>query len=200
MIDSLKPYPTMKDSSVPWLGAMPEHWKIQRNGRLFRFRKQVGFPELPILEVSIHSGVRRRDVENSGHKQVMADRAQYQRAVRGDIAYNMMRMWQGAVGVVPIDGLVSPAYIVARPFEEVNAPYFAYLFRTAAYMREVENYSRGIVPESESALLGVLQTTTLDRAPNYGTAAHCPVSQCSRLANRPVGSCEAEPDRSLEGA
>jgi type I restriction enzyme S subunit len=147
MIDDLKPYPAMKDCDVPWLGAMPSHWEIQRNGRLFGLRKDVGFPKLPILEVSIRSGVRRRDLDNGARKQFMADRSQYLRAARGDIAYNMMRMWQGAVGVVPTDGLVSPAYIVARPYEGVHAPYFAYLFRTAAYMREVEDYSRGIVPD-----------------------------------------------------
>lgn len=38
-----------------------------------------------------------------------ADREKYKRAIAGDIAYNMMRMWQGAVGVVPVDGLISPA-------------------------------------------------------------------------------------------
>jgi type I restriction enzyme S subunit len=147
MIDGLKPYPAMRESGVPWLGAMPAHWDIQRNGRLFALRKEVGFPELPILEVSIGSGVRRRDLDNAARKQFMADRSQYQRAARGDIAYNMMRMWQGAVGVVPTDGLVSPAYIVARPYDNVHAAYFAYLFRTAAYLREIEDYSRGIVPD-----------------------------------------------------
>lgn len=26
----LKPYPAMKDSGVPWLGEVPEHWGVQR--------------------------------------------------------------------------------------------------------------------------------------------------------------------------
>ena len=26
MIADLKPYPAMKDSGVPWLGAVPEQW------------------------------------------------------------------------------------------------------------------------------------------------------------------------------
>jgi type I restriction enzyme, S subunit len=43
----------------------------------------------------------------------MSDRQKYKRALKGDIAYNMMRMWQGAVGIAPVDGLVSPAYVVA---------------------------------------------------------------------------------------
>lgn len=147
MIDELRPYLTMKSSGLPWLGDIPVHWDVRRNGRLFGARRETGFPDLPVLEVSIRSGVRIRNFDNGARKQEMADRAKYQRAVRGDIAYNMMRMWQGAVGVAPIDGLVSPAYVVARPFPEVDASYYAYLFRTAAYMREVDVFSRGIVPD-----------------------------------------------------
>ena len=33
MIDDLKPYPTMKDSGVPWLGEVPEHWEARRLSR-----------------------------------------------------------------------------------------------------------------------------------------------------------------------
>ncbi|MEA3508470.1 MAG: hypothetical protein U9R40_06105 [Synergistota bacterium] len=29
MISSLKPYPRMKDSGVPWLGDVPEHWEVR---------------------------------------------------------------------------------------------------------------------------------------------------------------------------
>jgi len=36
MIDGLKPYPAYKDSGVPWLGRLPEHWTIQRARYLFR--------------------------------------------------------------------------------------------------------------------------------------------------------------------
>jgi type I restriction enzyme S subunit len=44
-----------------------------------------------------------RDFENPARKQIMADRDKYKRAAKGDIAYNMMRMWQGAVGVAPVE-------------------------------------------------------------------------------------------------
>jgi len=30
MIDGLKPYPAYKDSGVPWLGPVPEHWEVRR--------------------------------------------------------------------------------------------------------------------------------------------------------------------------
>jgi type I restriction enzyme, S subunit len=147
MIDGLRPYSETKPTALPWLGDVPTQWDVRRNGRLFGPRRETDFPDLPVLEVSIRSGVRIRDFGNGGRKQGMADRSKYQRAVRGDIAYNMMRMWQGAVGIAPADGLVSPAYVVARPFPETNAAYYAYLFRTSAYMREIDVFSRGIVPD-----------------------------------------------------
>jgi type I restriction enzyme S subunit len=147
MIAELKPYPAMKDSGVLWLGKVPEHWEVRRNGRLFRQRNQAGFGHLPILEVSISTGVRVRDVEAPDRKQVMSDREKYKRAAKGDIAYNMMRMWQGAVGVAPVDGLVSPAYVVAEPFTEAYAQYFERVFRTGSYMSEVNKFSRGIVSD-----------------------------------------------------
>jgi type I restriction enzyme S subunit len=147
MTADLKPYPTMKDSGVPWLGEMPAHWEVRRNGRLFAQRNETGFAGLPILEVSLRTGVRVRDFENSDRKQVMTDRDKYKRAAKGDLAYNMMRMWQGAVGIAPVDGLVSPAYVVARPLPEAHGRYFSYLFRTDAYMNEVDKYSRGIVKD-----------------------------------------------------
>jgi len=142
-----KPYPAYRDSGLPWLGHVPEHWDVRRNGRLFAQRNDIGHEELPILEVSLRTGVRVRDLDNGTRKQQMTDRSKYKRAAKGDIAYNMMRMWQGAVGVAPVDGLISPAYVVARPFPEVEPRYYSYLFRTDGYMREVNMFSRGIVSD-----------------------------------------------------
>ncbi len=147
MIDELKPYAEYKQSSLCWLEQIPAHWEVCRNGRLFAQRKETGFGHLPILEVSLRTGVRVRNMENLTRKQVMSDRNKYKRAVSGDIAYNMMRMWQGAVGVTPQDGLISPAYVVARPRTGVNSRYFAYLFKTDAYKGEVDGHSHGIVKD-----------------------------------------------------
>jgi len=36
MIANLKPYPTMKDSGVPWLGEVPAHWEVRRLKRICR--------------------------------------------------------------------------------------------------------------------------------------------------------------------
>jgi type I restriction enzyme S subunit len=147
MIAELKPYAIYKDSGLPWLKHVPSTWRVVRNGSLFGQRNETGFEELPILEVSLKTGVRVRDFENSTRKQAMSDLGKYKRAAKGDVAYNMMRMWQGAVGVSPVDGLVSPAYVVARPYLHVEPRFFVELFRTGEYMSEIDNCSRGIVKD-----------------------------------------------------
>lgn len=147
MIADLKPYPAYKDSGVPWLGKVPSMWNIARNGGLFVQRNETGFAHLPILEVSLKTGVRVRNFDQSGRKQVMSDRDKYKRARKGDLAYNMMRMWQGAIGMAPIDGLVSPAYVVARPLRGIEPRFYLNLFRTDAYMGEIDKFSHGIVKD-----------------------------------------------------
>ena len=144
-----QPYPTYKDSGVEWLGEVPEHWGVCRNRWLFRERNETGFGALSILEVSLRDGVRIRDMQGGQRKQQIVDRDRYKRAQKDDIAYNTMRMWQGAVGVVPEDGLVSPAYVVMAPAERVESRYYEYLFRTGIYKNAVKMFSRGIVSDRD---------------------------------------------------
>ena len=171
-------YPAYKPSGVEWLEEVPKHWEMVRNGRLFVQRNETGFPELPILEVSLKTGVRIRDFENSDRKQAMSDRSMYKRAAKGDIAYNMMRMWQGAVGFAPVDGLVSPAYVVAKPLSGTEPLYYGALFRTRRYMGEVDKFSRGIVKDRnrlywQPVILGRLQTDVSPFSSNGRTSSNC---------------------------
>jgi type I restriction enzyme S subunit len=147
MIEDLKPYPEYKDSGLPWLGEVPVHWEIRRNGGLFQQRNDSGDNELPILEVSLRTGVRVRDFATSKRKQVMTNRSKYKQAAQGDLVYNMMRMWQGAAGIAPVSGLVSPAYVVCRALPGIDSGYFSRLFKTVGYLAEIDSASRGIVKD-----------------------------------------------------
>ncbi|GIX00844.1 MAG: hypothetical protein KatS3mg111_4176 [Pirellulaceae bacterium] len=142
-----QPYPEYKDSGVAWLGQVPAHWEVRRNAQLFRQRNETGHAALPVLEVSLKTGIQIRDVLDGSRKQELSDRDGYKRVLKGEIAYNMMRMWQGAVGVAPVDGLVSPAYIVAVPRQGVDSRYYALLFRIPEYKDEIDRNSRGIVKD-----------------------------------------------------
>ena len=143
----LDPNAPMKDSGIDWLGEIPKHWEVKTNGMLFRQRVEKGSKELPLLEVSLNTGVSMENGSTDRKKWTIAEAEKYKLAKRGDIAFNMMRMWQGAVGVVPLDGLTSPAYIVAVPREGVNSDYYSLLFRTDDYKTEINRHSKGIVPD-----------------------------------------------------
>ena len=43
MIDGLKPYPAYKDSGVPWLGDVPEHWEVRRLKHISTLHGRIGF-------------------------------------------------------------------------------------------------------------------------------------------------------------
>jgi type I restriction enzyme S subunit len=160
-----KPYPAYKDSGVEWLGEIPAGWEVKKNGALFIERNERGRDDLPILEVSIASGVRIRHFSDTKIEQRSDDLAAYKVARAGDIAFNKMRMWQGAVGATPEDGLVSPDYIVARPRIDTVPDYYAAVYRTSLYMAEVYRWSRGIVDDRNRLYWGDFKAIPTPRPP-----------------------------------
>lgn len=59
-----------------------------------------------------------------------------------------MRMWQGANGVSDYDGIVSPAYTVLMPTEEIDNQYFAALFKTSNLINEFRKNSQGLTSDT----------------------------------------------------
>jgi type I restriction enzyme S subunit len=141
-IDPLTP---LRDSGIPWLGEIPARWETSRVAWLFRERDERGEPDLPLLEVSINAGVVLREFSDERIESTAADFNTYKIARRGDVAFNKMRMWQGAVGIAPQDGLVSPDYVVAAPAGSLSSAYAGLLFRTSAFSAECARRSHGIV-------------------------------------------------------
>jgi type I restriction enzyme S subunit len=98
-----------------------------------------------LLEVSINAGVVLREFSEERIESTAADFNSYKIARRGDIVFNKMRMWQGAVGVAPEDGLVSPDYVIAAPTGSLLSEYAGLLFRTSTFSAECARRSHGIV-------------------------------------------------------
>jgi type I restriction enzyme S subunit len=144
----LDPSVSLKPSGIPWLGPIPGHWEIVRNMSLFAHRVESGVEGLPVLQVSLRSGITPEALDQFGRpKRLIADQTKYKRIYRQDIAYNTMRMWQGAAGVSPIDGLVSPAYVVLRPRTGICPDFYDFIFHTDIYKQQVNRQSTGIVSD-----------------------------------------------------
>ena len=141
----LDPHARRRESGIPWLGEIPAHWETRRIAWLFRERDERGEPELPLLEVSINSGVVLREFSDERIEATAADFNTYKVARRGDVVFNKMRMWQGAAGVAPEDGLVSPDYVVAAPKGPLIPAYAHLLFRASTFSAECARHSHGIV-------------------------------------------------------
>ena len=124
-----------------------DEWEQFEFGTLFSERNERGKEGLPILTVSIHDGVSdgELDAENLG-KQVRRseDKSSYKRVYPGDLVLNMMRAWQGAIGVVMSEGMVSPAYITATPSEDVFPPFLDYVARRKPTIEQINQLSYGV--------------------------------------------------------
>jgi type I restriction enzyme S subunit len=101
-----------------------------------------------VLQVSLRSGITAEELDQFGRpKRLIANATKYKRIHQGDMAYNTMRMWQGAVGVSPNDGLVSPAYVVLKPRQDTCPEFYDFIFHTEVYKQQVNRQSTGIVSD-----------------------------------------------------
>ncbi len=121
-------------------------WGEVKAGTLFANRINKGEEGLPIYSVTMHDGMVRRDSFDRDFYDI-ADATGNKKACKNDIAYNMMRMWQGAQGVAPEDCLVSPAYIVLAPLDGAVSEFFEYLFKLPASLLLLTSYSRGLTKD-----------------------------------------------------
>lgn len=128
-------------------GLAPADWNQYTYGEIYTKRKEPGNEELPLLTVSIHSGVSDGEVdEDDLPKKIkrIEDKSQYKKAVSGDLVFNMMRAWQGAIGTVRTTGMVSPAYIVAKPNDKVYPLFMDYYTRTLQMINQIDRQSYGV--------------------------------------------------------
>jgi type I restriction enzyme S subunit len=143
----LNPDAPLKPSGLDWLGDIPTHWAIRRCATLFQEIDERNSPDLPLLNVSLNTGVTLRVFSDSRIESVAADFATYKVARKGDLVFNKMRFWQGAAGIAPEDGLTSPDYTVARFSDELNAQFLEKLVRLPQFSNEVRRYSYGMVDD-----------------------------------------------------
>jgi type I restriction enzyme S subunit len=99
--------------------------------------------ELPLLSVSIDWGVRRRDEITADLSQA-EDLSNYKVCRAGDVVVNRMRAFQGALGVAPEDGIVSPDYAVVRTSNGVEPRWLAEVMRTGGFVSQIVLRLRGI--------------------------------------------------------
>lgn len=122
-------------------------WAASTLGQLFSERQETGFPDLPLLSLMDKEGIVPQEESNRKNNS-NADKSKYLRVVRGDVAYNTMRMWEGRSALVGLEGLISPAYTVATPRGGTNSLFFSYYFKTTSLIGQFRSFSQGLVKDT----------------------------------------------------
>lgn len=121
-------------------------WKKVKLGDIFCERNESNING-EMLSVTQHNGIIKAS-ENGRFDNSNSDKSNYKVVKVGDIAYNSMRMWQGASGYSPYEGIVSPAYTVIIPQEGIYSPFFAYLFKNENIINTFRLHSQGLTSDT----------------------------------------------------
>ena len=146
----LEPYDKYQPLEYDYISEVPEGWQLLPNIAVFVERIERGFVDKELLSVTIRRGVIRQTDVDIKKDSSNEDKSKYKLIKVGDIAYNKMRMWQGALGYSNYQGISSPAYVILKPKMKINPKFFHYMFRTGLYTNYSKRFSYGIVDDQLS--------------------------------------------------
>jgi type I restriction enzyme S subunit len=163
-----KPYPAYKESGVPWLGQVPEHWEIRRLGSLLRERRETN-EELRVTDVL--SVLRERGVipysekGNIGNKK-SDDISRYKVVRPNDIVVNSMNVIIGSVGISTFTGCISPVYYILTRREAQDDPrYLNAYFQTKPFQQSLIRLGNGILAHRMRIPMELLKCEPFPRPP-----------------------------------
>jgi len=113
---------------------------------LFGQSHDRGRAGLPVMSLSMGRGLVPRNQDERRVETNLSD--EQHRLVRaGELAYNMMRMWQGVCGLAEEDCLISPAYVVVRPLNGMDPKFSEYLLTYEETVAQFKLLSFGVVDD-----------------------------------------------------
>lgn len=174
MISDLKPYATYKNSSVSWLGKVPEHWDIAPLGALLRERGETNDEGqvTEVLSVLKDRGViPYADKGNIGNKK-SDDITRYKIVRPNDIVVNSMNVIIGSVGLSSLTGCLSPVYYVLTRRSDVDDPgYLSAYFSTKPFQRSLVRIGNGILAHRMRISMELMKREPFPRPPSDEQAA-----------------------------
>ena len=126
-------YPAYKDTDIEWIGAVPEHWSVERGRFLFEKLELPTDPEDGVVTAFRDGQVTLRENRRTEGFTVAVLEHGYQRVRRGDLVIHGMDAFAGAIGVSESTGKCTPEYSVLAPHRsETDSRYFAAVLRLMA--------------------------------------------------------------------
>ena len=122
-------------------------WKKVKLGDIFTERNETKQEHLPLLSIAAEKGVilqsesDKKDTSNE-------DKSKYKRICPNDIGYNTMRMWQGRSALSSIEGIVSPAYTIVTPKENIDTLFISEIIKLPRVIYDFWTHSQGLVGDT----------------------------------------------------
>jgi type I restriction enzyme, S subunit len=126
-------YPNYKESDVEWLGSIPEHWKIVKAKRILREVSIKNHPDEPLLAATQTKGVIPKSLYENTTVTASKNFETLKLVRKGDFVISL-RSFQGGIEYAHYQGIISPAYTILEPQEEVIHNYYRYLLKSKRYI------------------------------------------------------------------
>lgn len=182
----LNPRAVFRESGIPWLGEVPEHWPLLRAKFLWR---EVSLPvrDTDEMVTCFRDGqvTLRRNRREEGFTNAIKELG-YQGIREGQLVLHSMDAFAGAIGVSDSDGKCTPEYIICEPVTDgVFNPYFGHLLRVMAlngYIQAVCSAVRERAPRIHFSDFGDMLLPLPPYAEQQAIVAHVS-SQTAKLDN-----------------
>ncbi len=140
----LNPNVRMKDSGIPWIGMIPEHWDIKRAKFMFHKEKR-NVRECDEVITCFRDGTvtLRKNRRTAGFTESLTEYG-YQGIRKGDLVIHQMDAFAGSIGVSDSDGKGTSVYHCCTPFGNFDVHYYAYVLRRMAQSGFIQSLYRGI--------------------------------------------------------
>lgn len=142
VIKGLDPKAKMKPSGVEWLGDIPIGWEIRRGKFIFRYKKELNYNYQcdHILALTLKGVMDKEDYE--ARSLVPADYATYQIFYKDDLVFKLIDLENyqtSRVGIVPVRGIMSSAYLRIVPKDKLISKYFYWSYYSL-YLDGIYNF------------------------------------------------------------
>jgi type I restriction enzyme S subunit len=125
--------------------AGPRSWQEAPFRDCFAQVKDYGGEHLPLLGVSVATGVRAREADD-GRPAASEDLSGYKVVAPGDIIMNALGKPHGSIGRSSVRGITSPAYWVLRCREGLDSRFAHHLLRSSALLAEYNRLGKYLPP------------------------------------------------------
>lgn len=140
----LNPNVELKETNIPWLSEIPQHWHVVAARRLFAQRKERAFPGQEQLTASQKYGViTQRNYMNREKVRIVIvekDHEILKQVEPGDFVISM-RSFQGGLEYSRLRGSISSAYVMLFRLKDIDDEYFKYLFKCDGYIQMLQSTS-----------------------------------------------------------